>query len=98
MLYVIKQIKQNSDNYSIQITYSDDVVINATFSDILNQGVMTILKNKDTFNQVEIGKRGRSIIWKEYDIDFCADSLRFKFEDTENTLTNSPELFESQAA
>jgi len=59
---------------------------------------MTVLKNKDTFNQIEIGKRGRSIIWKEYDIDFCADSLRFKFEESENKLTNSSELIETQAA
>jgi len=36
MLYVINQIKPNSDNYTIQITYSDDVVVNATFSDILD--------------------------------------------------------------
>ncbi len=96
MLYVINKIKSNSDNYSIKITYSDNVVINATFSDILNQGVMTVLKNPTVFNQVEIGKRGRSIIWKQYDIDFCADALRFKFENITNQLTNSSELVETQ--
>jgi hypothetical protein len=31
------------------------------------------------FNQVQIGNKGRSIIWQDYDIDFCADSLRLKF-------------------
>ena len=84
----IRKITPNPNNYSIQITYSDDVVVNATFSDILDKGVMTVL----------IGKRGRSIIWKEYDIDFCADSLRFKFEDTENQLTNYSMQNETQAA
>ncbi len=80
MFYVIKQIQSNSDNYSIQITYADGDVIIANFSDILNKGVMTALKDPCIFNQVEIGSRGRSILWKKQDIDFCADSLRYKFE------------------
>ena len=40
---------------------------------------MTLLKNPAVFDQVQIGKKGRSIVWHEQDIDFCADSLRLKF-------------------
>jgi hypothetical protein len=68
MFYFIKTIKPDANNYSIKITYSDNVVINADFKDLLEKGVMTLLKNK-----------GRSIVWQEQDIDFCADGLRLKF-------------------
>ena len=77
MFHVIKEIAANADNYSIQITYDDDVTVNADFSEIVEKGIMTVLKTPTVFNQVEIGHRGRSIIWTKYDIDFCADSLRF---------------------
>ncbi len=77
MFYVIKEITPNADDYSIQITYDDDVTVNADFSEIVEKGIMTVLKNPTVFNQVEIGRRGRTIIWTKYDIDFCADSLRF---------------------
>jgi hypothetical protein len=52
-------------------------VIAANFD--VEKGVMTLLKNPETFKKVEIGNNGRSIIWREFDIDFCADSLRLKF-------------------
>jgi hypothetical protein len=54
-------------------------VITADFTDLLEKGVMKTLKNPAVFNQVQIGNKGRSIIWQEQDIDFCADSLRLKF-------------------
>jgi hypothetical protein len=40
---------------------------------------MQVLKNPAVFKQVQIGNKGRSIIWQAQDIDFCADSLRMKF-------------------
>lgn len=79
MFYTIKVIEPNANNYSIVITYSDNSVITADFKELLEKGVMTVLKNPVVFNQVQIGNKGRSIIWQEYDIDFCADSLRLKF-------------------
>jgi hypothetical protein len=79
MLYTIKTIEPNATNYSIKITYSDNVTITADFKELLEKGIMTLLKNPVVFNQVQIGNKGRSIIWKEQDIDFCADSLRLKF-------------------
>ena len=79
MLYTIKAIEPNATNYSIKITYSDNVTITADFKELLEKGVMTLLKNPIVFNQVQIGNKGRSIIWQEQDIDFCADSLRLKF-------------------
>ena len=78
MFYVIKKIRVNADNYSIQLTYEDNVTVSADFSEIVEKGIMSVLKNPAIFNQVEIGRRGRSIIWTEYDIDFCADALRLK--------------------
>jgi hypothetical protein len=75
----IKTIEQDATNYSIKITYSDNVVITADFKGLLEKGVMTLLKNPAVFNQVQIGNKGRSIVWQEQDIDFCADSLRLKF-------------------
>ncbi|MFI3189384.1 hypothetical protein BCS42_06080 [Crenothrix sp. D3] len=79
MFYTIKAIEPNANNYSINITYSDNSVITADFKELLEKGVMTVLKNPVVFNQVQIGNKGRSIIWQDYDIDFCADSLRLKF-------------------
>jgi len=78
MFYAIKSIEPNPQNYTIQLTYSDDVVICIDFKELLEKGLMKQLKNASVFNQVQIGHKGRSIIWKEYDIDFCADSLRLK--------------------
>lgn len=69
----------DANNYSIKITYSDNVVITADFKELLEKGVMTLLKNPAVFCQVQIGNKGRSIVWQEQDIDFCADSLRLKF-------------------
>ncbi len=77
MFHKIKTIEPNAENHSIKITYHDDVIIVADFN--VEKGVMSLLKNSETFNQVEIGNNERSIIWREFDIDFCADSLRLKF-------------------
>ncbi|MDO9049005.1 MAG: DUF2442 domain-containing protein [Methylobacter sp.] len=79
MFYYIKTIEPNANNHSIKITYSDNVVITADFKALQEKGVMALLKNPVVFNQVQIGNKGRSIIWQEQDIDFCADSLRLKF-------------------
>lgn len=79
MFYTITAIEPNAINYSIKITYSDNVTIIAEFKELLEKGVMTVLKNHAVFDQVQIGSKGRSIIWQEQDIDFCADSLRLKF-------------------
>ena len=79
MFYYIKTIKPDANNYSIKITYSDNVVITADFKALLEKGVMTLLKNPAVFGEVQIGNKGRSIVWTEQDIDFCADSLRLKF-------------------
>ena len=77
--YYIKTIKPDANNYCIKITYSDNVVITADFKVLLEKGVMTLLKNPAVFGQVQIGNKGRSIVWQEQDIDFCADGLRLKF-------------------
>ena len=79
MFYTIKAIEPNADNYSIKIIYSDDMTIIADFKSLLETAVMTALKNPVVFKQVQIGSKGRSIIWQTQDIDFCADSLRLKF-------------------
>ena len=79
MFYYIKTIKPDTNNCSIKITYSDNVVITADFKELLEKGVMTLLKNPAVFGQVQIGNKGRSIVWQEQNIDFCADSLRLKF-------------------
>ncbi len=79
MFYCIKTIEPNANNYSIKITYSDNVTITADFNELLEKGVITLLKNPAVFSQVQIGNKGRSIVWQEQDIDFCADSLRLKF-------------------
>lgn len=76
MFYTIKAIEPDADNYCIKITYNDNVIITVDFKEILEKGIMTTLKNPGIFNSVKIGHKGRSIIWQDYDIDFCADSLR----------------------
>ncbi|MGZ4979765.1 MAG: DUF2442 domain-containing protein [Methylobacter sp.] len=79
MFFCIKAIEAKPDNYTIKITYTDDVVVNADFNDLLDKGVMTLLKNPEVFKQVSIDSKGRAIVWKTQDIDFCADALRLKF-------------------
>ena len=96
MINYIKTIKPDANNYSIKITYSDNVVITADFKELLEKGVMTLLKNPAVFGQVQIGNKGRSIVWQEQDIDFCADSLRLKFyQAQENTEMMGSSEFKS---
>jgi len=96
MFYYIKTIKPDTTDYSIKITYSDNVVITADFKELLEKGVMTLLKNPAVFGQVQIGNKGRSIVWQEQDIDFCADSLRLKFyQAPENTEMMGSSEFKS---
>jgi hypothetical protein len=101
MFYCIKTIEPDATNYSIKITYSDNVVITADFKELLEKGVMTLLKNPAVFSHVQIGNKGHSIVWHEQDIDFCVDSLRLKFyqspEKTEIT-GNSVLTYASQTA
>lgn len=78
-MFYIKSIASDSANYSIRITYDDNVTIIANFGHLMDKGVMTQLKDPAVFDQVQIGSLGRSIIWPIQDIDFCADSLRLKF-------------------
>jgi hypothetical protein len=78
-LYYIKAIDPHPENYTIKITYSDNVVVYADFKDLLEKGVMRTLKNPDVFKQVSVDNKGRSILWEAQDIDFCADALRLKF-------------------
>ncbi len=79
MFYYIKAIEPHPENYTIKITHSDDVVVNAEFKDLLEKGIMRTLKNPDVFKQVSIDNKGRSILWEAQDIDFCADALLLKF-------------------
>jgi len=82
-MFCIEIIEPDANHYNIRITYSDKIVVTAHFEELLEKGIMKLLKNPSIFNQVQIGNKGRSIVWKEQDIDFCADSLRFKFDSTQ---------------
>lgn len=44
MFYCIKTIEPDATNYSIKITYSDNVVITADFKELLEKGVDVIKK------------------------------------------------------
>lgn len=81
-MFYIKTIQPNSENYSISITYDDNVTIIANFRHLMDKGVMTQLKDPAVFAQVQVGNHGRSIIWPIQDIDFCADGLRLKFTES----------------
>jgi hypothetical protein len=72
----ITAITPNANNHTIALTYDDGLTVSVDFTDILERGIMTALKPPQVFNSVQIGNRGRSIVWHEFDIDFCADSLR----------------------
>lgn len=76
MFHTITAIKPNADNYTITLTYDDGVIVTVDFKDTVARGIMTNLKPPNVFNNVQIGNRGRSIVWHEFDIDFCADILR----------------------
>ena len=78
MFYCIKAIEPNPENLTIKITYSDDVIIDADFKGLVDKGIMQPLKKPAVFMQVSIDNTGRSIVWKEQNIDFCADALRLK--------------------
>lgn len=82
-MFYIETIEPDANHYNIKITHSDQVIVTAHFKELLEKGIMERLKNSAIFNQVQIGNKGRSIVWKEQDIDFCADSLRFKFDSTQ---------------
>ncbi len=76
MFHRITSIEPNANNHTIALTYDDGLTVSVDFTDTLERGIMTALKTPQVFNSVQIGNRGRSIIWQELDIDFCADSLR----------------------
>jgi len=78
MFHCITSITPNINNYTITLTYDDGFTVSVDFTGMLERGVMTALKPPEVFNSVQIGNLGRSIIWREFDIDFCADSLRNK--------------------
>lgn len=84
MHHIIKTITVDSDDYSIKITYSDNVIITAYFKGLIEKGLMLLLKNPEAFRQVQIGRKGLSIMWREYQIDFCADCLRSKYSQSES--------------
>lgn len=89
-MFYIEKIEPDANHYNITITYSDKIVVTAHFEELLEKGIMQLLKTPSIFNQVQIGNKGRSIVWQEQDIDFCADSLRLKFDSTQakNDLNN----------
>jgi hypothetical protein len=78
MFHRITSIEPNANNYTIALTYDDGFTASVDFTDALERGIMTALKPPQVFNGVQIGNHGRSIIWCEFDIDFCVDSLRNK--------------------
>jgi hypothetical protein len=76
MFHRITSIEPNANNHTIALTYDDGLTVSVDFTEMLERGIMKALKPPQVFNSVQIGNRGRSIIWREFDIDFCADSLR----------------------
>jgi hypothetical protein len=78
MFYYITSIEPNPEDFTIRITFNDNLIIDADFKDLLDKGSMQPLKNPAVFKKVCIDNKGRSIVWKEQDIDFCADGLRLK--------------------
>jgi len=71
MFYYIKALEPNPENYTIKITYSDDVVVNADFKDLLEKGIMKTLKNPDVFKQVSIDNKGHSVYGKRRTLIFA---------------------------
>jgi hypothetical protein len=63
-MYTITHIQADADTFTLRITYSDGVTINADFKPVLEKdGVMTLLRDPAVFTTVRIGSRGRSIAW-----------------------------------
>lgn len=85
-MFYIEKIEPDANRYNIKITYSDKIVVTAHFEELLEKGIMQLLKNPSIFNQVQIGNKRRSIVWKEQDIDFCADGLRLKFDSSQASV------------
>ena len=78
-MWTITFIRPDPASYTVEITYADGETIVADFRPLLDKGgVMSTLSDPAVFGAVQIGARGRSIVWNDK-VDFCADALRLKF-------------------
>jgi hypothetical protein len=65
------------ESYKIRIAFNNRVEGIWDFSGIIGVGVFKSLVDYTEFSKVEIGRRGRTLIWPK-EIDICADSLLFE--------------------
>jgi hypothetical protein len=80
MLYRIEHIRVDAETFTIEITYTDKVIVRADFKPLIRQGgVAGALGDPALFATARIGPKGRSLVWSD-DMEFCADGLRIKSE------------------
>ena len=64
------------------IRYVDGVEFTVDLNPLISRGgIFERLKDPKYFVQVQIGPRGRSLVWPD-DLDLCADALRLQWEDS----------------
>jgi hypothetical protein len=75
MFQVIQQIIL-LPNYRLGLLYQDGAAFIVDFKPLIAEGgVFSPLSHPPFFTQVQLGPRGRFIVWPG-DLDFCADALR----------------------
>ncbi len=75
---MLNQISQITvlKNSRLGLVYRDGAVVIVDFAPVAAAGgVFTPLADPGFFSQVQLGPRGRFIVWPD-DLDFCADALR----------------------
>jgi hypothetical protein len=69
----------------LRLTFDDGFAGEVDFSStIAKGGIFAFLADPAAFATVQIGERGRSLVWldpKGEEVDFCADAVRFQAEE-----------------
>lgn len=69
----------------LRLTFDDGFAGEVDFSStIAKGGMLAFLADPAAFAMVQIGERGRCLLWIDPDgeeVDFCADALRFQAEE-----------------
>jgi len=72
---MITKVKVLQD-YRLELTFDDGVSGTVDLSDLVGQGVFELWRDRQAFEQVQIGSCGE-LVWNEQ-LDLCPDSLYLK--------------------
>ncbi len=80
---VIVDAVPDGKTWSVRLGWANGAATVSSFRHLLGRGVMRRLAEPGFFAQVQVGDRGRTLVWPG-DIEFCADALWFEAHPEDN--------------